>query len=113
MALTSVRVQNGLTEDQWGSAKVMARDVTFDTSYDTGGETLAASAFGLKTLTGAVIIGGNAASAGYSIRYVTSTGKLIVYYGDYDNAGDGPFIEVPATTNLSTVTVRVLGIGWV
>lgn len=45
---------------------------------------------------------------GYVPVYVPSTGKLKIYYADYDAVADGPLIEVPDTTDLSAVTLDLL-----
>ncbi len=44
---------------------------------------------------------------GYVPVYIPSTGKLKVYYGNFD-ASDGPLIEVPDATNLSGVTFNLV-----
>lgn len=45
---------------------------------------------------------------GYPLEYDPISGKLLMFFGDNNNAADGPNIEVPATTNLSALTFRVL-----
>lgn len=79
MGLSSTRVQNGLPEDKWGKCHIMARDVTFDDSYPTGGETLPPSMFGMEAITGVSIIGYDADAAPYVVRYNHVTGKLMVF----------------------------------
>lgn len=37
-----------------------------------------------------------------------TTGNLKVYYGDNNNASDGPLIEVPNATDLSAVTFNLM-----
>lgn len=79
MALSSTAVQNGLPEDKWGKCRIMARDVTFDASYPTGGEALPPSMFGMEEITGVSIIGYDADAAPYVVRYNYATGKLMVF----------------------------------
>jgi len=51
-------------------------------------------------------------SGGYVAEFVPTTagvlnaGKVVAYYGDNNNASDGPLIEVPDTTDLSAVNFR-------
>lgn len=45
---------------------------------------------------------------GYTCAYDKTNDKLKVYYGDFNNASDGPMIEVPNTTNLSAVVFHVV-----
>lgn len=45
---------------------------------------------------------------GYIPQWDAATGKLKMYYGDNNNASDGALIEVPNTTNLSAVTMKLL-----
>ena len=79
MGLSSNRVQNGLPEDKWGKCHIMARDVTFDSSYPTGGEALPPSMFGMNEITGVSIVGYDADAAPYVVRYNYATGKLMVF----------------------------------
>lgn len=90
-----------------GRAFVNVVDVALDNSYPTGGEALSARELGMQTVLTAL----PELAAGYVARYNQSTGKLMVYYGDNNNASDGPLIEVPNATDLSAVTVRMTVIG--
>lgn len=79
-----------------------------DNAYPTGG-----TAFSVA-LAAAIGAGRNVLAvlpvdcAGYVPAYDAATGKLKFYYGDNNNAGDGPAIEVPNATDLSAVTMKVL-----
>lgn len=103
-----------LTIDQNVSLNVGHRrgvivDVDFDSSYPTGGESLTASDLGFA---GTVDLLLAEPQSGYVFEYDRVNSKLLAYYGDNNNASDGPLIEVPNTTNLSTVTnVRVFAVG--
>jgi len=46
--------------------------------------------------------------AGYLPVWVPSTNKVKVYYVDNNNAADGPLIEVPNGTDLSSITFNVI-----
>jgi hypothetical protein len=91
----------------WGSVFAVPATVAFDSSYPTGGEPVTAAQFGLAAIDDVIVTDGG----GYDVSYVPSTGKLLVRYADYDAVADGKLIEVPNTTNLSTLTARVIVIG--
>ncbi|MGD9676429.1 MAG: hypothetical protein AB7V19_07075 [Candidatus Bipolaricaulia bacterium] len=78
-----------------------------DASYPTGGSAFEAA---YKALVGAgrevvQVIPGDC--GGYVPVFIPADGKLKVYYGDFNNAGDGPLIEVPNATNLGAVTFNL------
>lgn len=86
--------------------------VAFDSSYPTGGEDISdvANQFP-RQLLGVVWEG----SGGYQFEtdYTANAEKVKAFYGDNNNAADGPLIEVPNATNLSALTgVRFLAWGW-
>lgn len=87
--------------------KTKVLDVTFDTSYATGGLALTKANLGLSTVEWLEA----SQSGGYTFEYDYANEKLKAFYGDNNNAADGPLIEVPAATNLSAVTTRVKAIG--
>jgi len=82
--------------------------IAFDSSYPTGGEDLVAADVGLTAI---VKVLPNPAS-GYIFRYNHSTAKLMIFYGDWNNASDGALIELPNTTNASLLIPRVLILGY-
>lgn len=49
--------------------------------------------------------------SGYVFNYVGSSEKLAVFYGDNNNASDGPLIEA-STVAIAAQTVEVEIIGW-
>lgn len=102
MALTYANVGK---PDVIGKRKIIISDVTFDSSYASGGESFAASGSNLgvtsNKLVGVTPIGGNAASAKYNFRYITSSKKLAAYKGagvmSYSPGGG----DIKGSTNLA------------
>ena len=64
---------------QSGSLTGKIVDVTFDSSYASGGEALAPSAFGLRSLVSVQVVGGNAAAGGYHFHWDNVNGKLMAF----------------------------------
>lgn len=87
-----------------GDMKVAIADVTFDSSYPTGGEVLDTKLLGLNLVHFAHVSN----SAGYDVNYVPSTGKLLARVSA---AAASAFGEVANATNLSTLTIRVMAYG--
>lgn len=86
-----------------GNFRTEVVDLTFDSSYPTGGESLTLNhisnpVFGICTIIGL----GTADGAAISAKYVPSTGKVLVY------ATTG---EVADTTDCSDLVVRVAVFG--
>lgn len=73
-------------------------DVQFDSSYPTGGEPITSKDFGLLSIYGASVVGGNTACMPYRVAFDLSTSKLYV-----ETAG----AQVASATDLSGVTVRL------
>lgn len=73
-------------------------DIKFDSSYPTGGEPIIAKDFGLLSLYGVSVVGGNTDAMPYRVAFNMSTSKLYV-----ETEGE----QVAADFNLSAVTVRV------
>lgn len=84
-------------------------EITYDNSYTTGGLALSANSCGLNTIT--AVNGAPTGSGGYVPSYDRSAAKLLALYGDNNNAADGPLIEVPNATDLSTIKVILFVIG--
>lgn len=84
--------------------------IAFDSSYPTGGEAIAPAAkFGLQKVNMVI----TQPKSGYTFEYDYTNDKLLVYWGDNNNASDGPSVEVANTTNLSTLTgVKAIVIGF-
>ena len=79
-----------------GSQRIVVADVTFDNSYPTGGEAIAAGDAGLGAIQFAVT-GGNTAN---TFAWDYTNGKLLAYVRTTG-------AEVANTTDLSTTTIRV------
>lgn len=122
-----------------GNAYAVAADVTFDSSYPTNGEALAASAFGLNEISLLLC----ETASGYMFQYDYTNAKLKAYYPRAavsgtlaaavavgatpvtSSAANGAIVtltgnpavaagagaEVTNATNLSTITTRVMAIG--
>jgi hypothetical protein len=45
-------------------------------------------------------------AAGYVFVWDKSAGKVVAYWGDNNNASDGPGVEVPNATDLTAVVAR-------
>lgn len=77
-------------------------------SYTAGGFTVTIDQ--LSRVDDAIVVAGG----GYLAEVASISGNTItvrVYYFDYAAAAAGPAIEVPAGTDLSAVTFRVLAVG--
>lgn len=89
-----------------GSRKEVVGVITLDSSYVTGGEAVTLAQLGLSRLDYLVVTAG----VGYLPTWDGSltSPKILVYR---QTAATGAFVEVPATTDVSAVTVRFLAIG--
>lgn len=90
------------------SFKGWSGSVTGPTSYTTGGFTVTIDQ--LTAVYDAVVIAGR----GYLAEVASISGNTItirVYQFDYPATAAGPAVEVPAGTNLSGVTFRIIAIG--
>lgn len=95
MALTSaVKVQTVV-----GDRRLSVTNLTFDTSYPTGGYAVTPSTFGLGVVD--AVLADN--PSGYDVYYNAATGKVQVF-----SSGN---TEVVAATNLSAVTAHVVAFG--
>lgn len=72
--------------------------IAFDSSYPTGGETVDVALNSRFSRVNAQ------PTSGYVFQFDPATQKLLAYYGDNNNAADGPLIQVPDTTDLSALT---------
>lgn len=103
-------------DDIWGRlVKVRTRTVTFDSSYDTGGESFTPANVGLSEFLN-VFISVDAASTtpGYVVQYDYTDEKLVVYgvEQDADAATTDELDEEDAAVDLTGLTVRVTCIGF-
>lgn len=93
----------------WGDRKAIHAKITFDSSYPTGGEPITLADLGLLEVDFCM----PAPRLGYVPEWDDANSKMLVYYGDNNNASDGPLVEVPNTTNLSTLTdVQAIFVGY-
>lgn len=97
MALTFAKVKHGIGLNQ----RIHIYDVTFDSSYPTGGEAVAASDFGMTS--GSInavtpVFSGATAANGRIVAWNPSTGKLTVWTAPGTEAGNA--------SDQSAVTVR-------
>lgn len=105
MAVTTTVVRKNIE----GISRTASVLVSLDNSYPTGGE--AVDLLGLLgwTRLSMVVI---PSKSGYVFEWDYTNNKIIVYYGDNNNAADGPLIEVPNTTDLSLLTqIRIGAVG--
>jgi hypothetical protein len=112
MALTIAKVTNG--DYVIGNKKVRTRDITFDSSYATGGESLAATDVGLRNVVSVATDGGAKNAAGTSlipVRYDYTNSKLQAFRYDGASAGKAFLEEVAAAVDLSLFTVRAVFTG--
>mgnify|MGYP000862448838 CR=1 FL=1 len=80
-----------------------------DTSYPTGGSTGLEAALEALVGAGRKILGVIPLECGgYLPQWDLANGKLKMFYGDNNNASDGPLIEVPNATALNGVTMKLL-----
>lgn len=112
MALTKTQITNPRRGvDVFGLHKVWVGEITFDSSYATGGEELKKADFGFAQGTSFVFINPVTAGAAFSFGYDYANEKLVAYWGDNANAAAARFVEVAAATDLSAIKVRVMAMG--
>lgn len=87
-----------------GPNKIATGTFAFDSSYPTGGESVSGIWDLFKSVQGLVFF----SRSGYVFDVDYTNKKVLAYYSDYDAGADGALIQVPDTTNLSTVT----GVRW-
>lgn len=92
-----------------GNVVAFACKVTFDNSYPTGGEAIAASDFGLSTI---AFVAVNAQSGVVTkfVRWDSANSKLLIYIED---GTSGISAEAANASDQSAVTVDLLVIGTV
>lgn len=82
--------------------------VVLDNSYPTGGYTgLAAKITGVTNRTPTILGVVSQGSDGYVFTWDFANSKLMAFHSNSD-AADGPLIQVPNATDLSTVTAQLL-----
>jgi hypothetical protein len=109
MALTLSPV----TRTNFGDKRVRIYDVTFDSSYPTGGESLTPADVGLKAIY--TVEGSQARNADgsltHSIIYDHANKKLLAHQFDGSALSTQAFEEVAAGTNLSAFSTRLMIVG--
>lgn len=84
-----------------GSRKEVFGAITFDSSYATGGEAVTLTQLGLDRLDWVQVAAGNGYLAVWDGSVTTP--KVLLYR---QTASTGALIEVPSTTDVSSVVVR-------
>lgn len=114
MALTITIPVDG-ADTVWGNKRVKVREIEFDSSYPTGGESLTPADVGLTVIEQVLPHGpasnsdGTEGTLGVPVRYDHSTQKLQAF----ESAGDGDSMdEVGSTNSLADYLVRVTFIGY-
>lgn len=111
MALTVAKVTGA--DYVAGNKKIRVRDVTFDSSYPTGGEALTAANVGLKKID--TMSGGIAKNAAGTLAlplcYDHTNAKLQAYQYNGASAGVAQLLEVADTTDLALFSARLTFVG--
>lgn len=106
MALTLTQVERGTV---FGDRRVKIYDVTFDSAYADGGESLTAAMCGLQRIDYVLASPAVAAdfNTGYVVSWIPSSAKLHVLNG---GTTDAPLEEAGAD-DLSTFSCRIMVVG--
>lgn len=84
---------------------VLFGTITMDSSYPTGGESLASLfATYLSSVTDVMPL----PAGGYVPEFDSANNKLLAYYADYDAGADGALIQVANAVDLSAVIFPVI-----
>jgi hypothetical protein len=113
MTLAIVKVTGADTT--FGNKKIKIRDVTFDSSYPTGGEPLTAADVGLKRIDQVLCDAGAKNAAGtlvIPVRYDHANAKLQGYEYNGAAAGVARLQELANTFDASAFTARITFIGY-
>jgi hypothetical protein len=96
-------VQKQLTNDNRppGGLQIREVDITFDSSYPTGGEAITAANVGLHTLLGLIQVAVTGST--YNFFFDSTNSKIV---GWIINA------EITNTTDISAITAKFLAIGY-
>lgn len=110
MALTLSKVSSTVV----GNKRLKIYDVTFDSSYATGGESLTASDVGLRKVEH--VAGSNLAVSSTPTAYFTSydytNAKLLAFTLPTPTGAAIAAVQVTGTTDLSAFTVRLSILGY-
>lgn len=110
MALTLAKTNKQVGDEVFGRTRVRIREVTFDSSYPTGGESFTPADVGLSEFLAVLVSVDSAAAGGHVVQYDYTNKKLMAFVEEAVAAG-GALVEVANTTNLSNLKVRVVAIG--
>lgn len=116
--LTEVSQPKGISvQPVWGDVRTHVFDVAFDSSYPTGGYVLTAAQVGLSIILGALVIGFPDVSGGATMQPIRTTANAAgstIAIQSYTSNGNAPasLAEVPNTTDLHTLTARILFLGY-
>ena len=112
MALTLTKISGA--SFTISNKKLRVYDVTFDSSYPTGGESLTAADVGLKKIEQLIVHGPSTATRGGTTgafpSYDYTNSKLQLFWGNADTASVAP--EVTDTTDVATQICRVTVVGY-
>lgn len=112
MAITLSKAPAGVarSEDVWGFKRIHLFQVTFDSSYPTGGEVLGLKAAGVPNPSAARFFMSQRAplTVGYHFAYDRANDKLVVFWADGTAVAAAAFPEVANTTDLSALVVDML-----
>jgi hypothetical protein len=89
-----------------GNRKLVTATVAFDASYATGGEPLTIADLGLSRIDFISVSGGQGYHGAWDGSFTAP--KILAYR---QTAATGALVEVPSTTDLSTISFRVLVLG--
>jgi len=99
---------SGLSRNAVGSVTETCYDFSFNAAatYATGGVTIAAKDVGLMSLFTVEVLGGNAESCKYTIRWNPTTGKLLFF-----TSSGAVLAEIANGTTITSVTLRLKATG--
>ena len=106
MALTFTPVSRKVRGDR----TVAVVDVLWDASYPLGGEAVTAADFGLSNIDQiqpSVAHDPDTVDNGFLVVFDPAASKLVAFFGDNNNASDGPFIEI-STFDAAAYTSRLV-----
>ena len=110
MALTLTKISANTS----GNKRRRVYDVTFDSSYPTGGESLTAADVNLRKIEQLIVHGPSTATRGGTTgafpSYDYTNAKLQLFWGNADTASVAP--EVTSTTDVATQICRITAIGY-
>lgn len=88
MSLTVTQQPFAMARGEDDGIRIGLTTITFDSSYPTGGEAIAASDIdsGLHNILGLIPVDFNAAASLFEFRYIKATGKIMVTVADVQDA---------------------------